>query len=432
MNHKTSDRVATIRLTRTMRPRRSRPFAIAAVLSVLVTGSILGTSTTASATDYPSWQDVQNARSSVAAAQKEIANLKSLLSGLQANVTSTQAAATDLGNKAQIAQTNYDEKSQSAAALQQQADAARAKADQSKEQAGELAAQIATSGSGTDLSTTLFFSGGKADSMLSKLGLANLVKDQSAGIYEKAIQDQNSAQAMTDQANVARDALKTLANQAQKASDDAVAASAAANAALAAQQANEATMEAQLATLVTNQTHTEAEYEAGVQAQLAASAAAGAGSGGVAAAALGAGQISSAGWARPAGGQITSPYGYRLDPFTHIYALHSGTDLGASCNSPIYAAHSGTVAYAGPYGGYGNFVKIMNDDGTNEGTGYGHIVNGGILVHVGEQVSVGQNIARVGSTGWSTGCHLHFEVYVNGLTVDPVPFMRAHGVELAN
>ena len=430
MNHKTSDRAATPRLTRIMRPSRSRPFAIAAVVSVLVTGTILGTSATASATDYPSWQDVQNARSSVAAAQKEIANLKSLLTGLQANVTSTQAAATDLGNKAQIAQTNYDEKSQSAAASQQQADAARAKADQSKEQAGQLAAQIATSGSGTDLSATLFFNGGKADSLLSELGLANLVKDQSAGIYEKAIQDQNTAQALTDQANVARDALKALASQAQKASDDAVAASAAANAALAAQQANEATMEAQLATLVTNQTHTEAEYQAGVQAQIAAAAAAGEGSG--AAAGLGAGQISSAGWARPAGGHITSPYGYRLDPFTHIYALHSGTDLGASCNSPIYAAHSGTVIYAGPYGGYGNFVKIMNDDGTNEGTGYGHIVNGGILVHVGEQVGVGQNIARVGSTGWSTGCHLHFEVYVNGLTVDPVPFMRAHGVELAN
>ena len=430
MNHNTSDRDATPRLARIMRPRRSRPFAIAAVLSVLVTGTIVGTSATASATDYPSWQDVQNARSSVAAAQKEIANLKSLLTGLQANVTSTQAAATDLGNKAQVAQTNYDEKSQSAAASQQQADAARAKADQSKEQAGQLAAQIATSGSGTDLSATLFFNGGKADSLLSELGLANLVKDQSAGIYEKAIQDQNTAQSLTDQANVARDALKSLASQAQKASDDAVAASEAANAALAAQQANEATMEAQLATLVTNQTHTEAEYQAGVQAQIAAAAAAGEGSGAVAG--LGAGQISSAGWARPAGGHITSPYGYRLDPYTHIYALHSGTDLGASCNSPIYAAHSGTVIYAGPYGGYGNFVKIMNDDGTNEGTGYGHIVNGGILVHVGEQVGAGQNIARVGSTGWSTGCHLHFEVYVNGLTVDPVPFMRAHGVELAN
>jgi murein DD-endopeptidase MepM/ murein hydrolase activator NlpD len=88
--------------------------------------------------------------------------------------------------------------------------------------------------------------------------------------------------------------------------------------------------------------------------------------------------------------------------------------------------------YAGPYGGYGNYIRIDNSDGTGYGTGYGHIVNGGILVKAGEQVGVGQNIAKVGSTGWSTGCHLHFEVYSGGTTTDPVPFMRKQGIELAN
>lgn len=69
------------------------------------------------------------------------------------------------------------------------------------------------------------------------------------------------------------------------------------------------------------------------------------------------------------------------------------------------------MVLAGPYGGYGNYVRIRNDDDPSFMTAYGHIVNGGILVHVGETVRVGQNIALVGSTGWSTGCHLHFEVY---------------------
>jgi murein DD-endopeptidase MepM/ murein hydrolase activator NlpD len=145
-----------------------------------------------------------------------------------------------------------------------------------------------------------------------------------------------------------------------------------------------------------------------------------------------AGQVTSSGWTRPSAGHISSPYGYRIDPYTGAYALHEGTDLAPGCNAPIYAAHSGTVVISGPYGGYGNYIRIRNNDDGSYMTAYGHIVNGGLLVHVGQTVTVGQNIARVGSTGWSTGCHLHFEVYHNGTTIDPVPFMRAHGVELAN
>ncbi|MCU1558849.1 MAG: hypothetical protein JWN09_2844 [Microbacteriaceae bacterium] len=420
MNNK-SDLGVTARPTSLMSRRRSRPLALAAVLSVLIAGTILGASTeVAWATNYPSWQDVQNARNNVTAAQTEITRLKGLLAALQTDVTNTQAVADQKGNEAQIAQQKYDEKAQQAAELQKQADAAQAKATKSKEQAGQLAAKLARSGGGGDFSATLFFSGNRADSLLSQLGLANMVRDQSTGLYEKAVQDQNIAQSMTDQANVAKEALKALADDAQKASAAAVAAAEQAATALAEQQANQARLEAQLATLVENRDHTEAEYAAGIRALWGASAS------------LGAGQISATGWARPAGGHITSGYGNRLDPYTHRYALHSGTDLGASCNSPIFAAHTGTVVYAGPYGGYGNFIKIMNNDGSGYGTGYGHIVNGGILVHVGDQVGVGQNIAKVGSTGWSTGCHLHYEVYHNGLTQDPVPFMRSQGIELAN
>ena len=90
-----------------------------------------------------------------------------------------------------------------------------------------------------------------------------------------------------------------------------------------------------------------------------------------------------------------------------------------------------TVMLAGPYGGYGNYIRIRNDgDGSYE-TAYGHIVNGGTLVHIGQTVQVGQNIARVGSTGMSTGCHLHFEIHHDGGTQDPVPFMRSMGVDFA-
>ncbi|TXN30387.1 M23 family metallopeptidase [Lacisediminihabitans profunda] len=408
-----ADRVALV-----PRSRARRSLAVVAVLSVLVSGTILGsTGSAAWAQDYPSWTDVQNARNNVTAKKAEIARLQALLAALEAAVTTTQAVAEQKGAEAQVAQQNYDEAAQKAAQLQSQADAAQAKATKSKQQAGQLAAKLARSG-GTDLSATLFFSGSKANDLLSQLGLASMVKDQSAGLYEKAIQDQNSAQALTDQANVAKAALKLLADAAQKALDEAAAAAEAAATAFTEQQDNKARLDAQLATLVENVDHTEAEYVAGIKAMWGASAG------------LGAGQISLSGWARPAGGHITSSYGNRLDPYTHNYALHSGTDLGASCGSPIFAAHTGTVSYAGPYGGYGNYIRIDNGDGT--GTGYGHIVNGGILVRVGQGVGVGQNIAKVGSTGWSTGCHLHFEVYRGGTTTDPVPFMRGQGIELAN
>jgi murein DD-endopeptidase MepM/ murein hydrolase activator NlpD len=388
------------------------------VLAVLAAGSILGQSGSAAfAADYPSWDDVQAARQSQAATQAEVTRVQGLLAGLQAAVDSTQAVAVQKGDEYQAAQQKYDEAAFKAAELQKQADAAQAKAAKSKQQAGQLAARLSRSG-GNDLSTRLFFSGGDSKAFLAQLGLESMVKDQSAGVYEKAIQDQNTAQSLTDQADVAKAALKILAEAAQKALADATVAAEAAAAALTEQTDNAARLKAQLDTLTTNVQHLETEYVDGIKAQWGELAG------------LGAGKISSTGWVRPAGGHISSPFGFRINPFTHSYAFHAGTDLAANCNSPIFAAHGGTVVYAGPNGGYGNFVLIDNGNGIS--TGYGHIVNGGIHVSVGQPVGPGQPIALVGSTGHSTGCHLHYEVRQNGTAFDAVPFMRSNGIELAN
>jgi hypothetical protein len=121
-------------------------------------------------------------------------------------------------------------------------------------------------------------------------------------------------------------------------------------------------------------------------------------------------------------------YGMRLNPVSHIWRLHAGTDISSGCGKPIYAAHSGTVGYAAWNGSYGNFILINNGD--NISTAYGHIVNGGTLVSKGQQVNAGDLIAYVGTTGGSTGCHLHYEVRVNGEATDAVPFMRNQGVTL--
>ena len=136
---------------------------------------------------------------------------------------------------------------------------------------------------------------------------------------------------------------------------------------------------------------------------------------------------------RPAGrcphpGPITDGFGYRPDRPAGANPFHRGTDIGAGCGSPIYAAHSGTVIYASPLGTYGNFIEIDNGGGVS--TGYAHIRPGGTFVHVGQQVSAGQNIASVGMTGAATGCHLHFEVRINEVAINSVPFMAARGVTI--
>jgi len=135
------------------------------------------------------------------------------------------------------------------------------------------------------------------------------------------------------------------------------------------------------------------------------------------------------GWVSPAAGPVTSSYGMRVNPVTGIYKLHSGTDLGADgCGGRVVAAHDGVVTFAGmdPYG----TGTITVDDGGGIVNMYLHEYQSGILVRVGQHVSAGQQIATTGSTGNSTGCHLHYEVHVNGQTVDPVTFMRQVGAPI--
>lgn len=115
---------------------------------------------------------------------------------------------------------------------------------------------------------------------------------------------------------------------------------------------------------------------------------------------------------------ITSEFGYRVHPITGIYTGHTGVDIGASMNSPVYAAASGTVIIASWYGGYGYAVVI--DHGNGISTLYGH--NSSLNVSVGDEVSQGQVIASSGSTGNSTGPHLHFEVRIDGECVDPMQY----------
>jgi murein DD-endopeptidase MepM/ murein hydrolase activator NlpD len=132
-------------------------------------------------------------------------------------------------------------------------------------------------------------------------------------------------------------------------------------------------------------------------------------------------------WPVPGFYTITSPYGYRIHPILGVRKLHTGIDIGKNGSTPIngqpiVSAGAGTVIYAGWRSGYGNTVMI--DHGNGVVTLYAHQQNGGIHVSVGEHVAKGARIGTVGSTGYSTGPHLHFEVRVNGTPKDPMPYLR--------
>jgi len=125
---------------------------------------------------------------------------------------------------------------------------------------------------------------------------------------------------------------------------------------------------------------------------------------------------------------FTSGYGVRSDPFRGGAAMHAGIDLAGPNGTPIYATADGTVRRSGwNSGGYGNLVEV--DHGRGIETRYGHLSQA--LVRAGQQVKRGQLIGRMGSTGRSTGSHLHYEVRIEGKPVNPIPFMKSTDYLLA-
>ncbi|MBA2467650.1 MAG: M23 family metallopeptidase [Sphingomonas sp.] len=121
-------------------------------------------------------------------------------------------------------------------------------------------------------------------------------------------------------------------------------------------------------------------------------------------------------------GAFTSGYGVRNDPFKGISAMHAGIDLSGAIGTPIYATADGVITTAGfNGGGYGNLIKI--DHGRGIETRYGHLSR--MSVYAGQRIKRGEMIGRMGSTGRSTGSHLHYEVRIDGRAVNPVPFMKS-------
>ncbi|MDK9332051.1 M23 family metallopeptidase [Propionibacterium freudenreichii] len=128
----------------------------------------------------------------------------------------------------------------------------------------------------------------------------------------------------------------------------------------------------------------------------------------------------------PADGPLTSPFGSRTNPVLDTTEVHDGLDIGAPCGAPVRAAWAGTVRYSSVMSGFGNRVEIDHGGQPHAAaaSSYNHMADAGVgLVRVGDRVQAGQVIGLVGTTGLSTGCHLHFSTYTAGRAVDPRPFL---------
>lgn len=124
---------------------------------------------------------------------------------------------------------------------------------------------------------------------------------------------------------------------------------------------------------------------------------------------------------------VTSPYGYRIHPITGKTDFHTGVDLGAAMGTPIRAAFAGTVTEVGESEIYGNYIVVTHSDSLS--TRYCHCSE--IVAPQGSVIRQGETIAKVGTTGMSTGPHLHFEIKVDGMNVDPEPFLVKETAEQA-
>ncbi|MCF8548386.1 MAG: peptidoglycan DD-metalloendopeptidase family protein [Pontimonas sp.] len=369
------------------------------------------------ADEYPTWEEVQEARKDVARAEAKVKEIMALLERLEVAAAEAEEEAARLGEIYYEALYELDEATFQQAQLQSQADSAAVVAEESRLKAGQFVAELARVG-GADLTATLFISGDDANQLLSRIGYAAKIAEQTDGIYARALSDQNAAQALSDQAEVARQIREELQAVAEAAYDEANAAAMRAYSAVEAQLENSARLEAQLEVLIEQREATEADYQKGVIARQQSEIMG----------MIDPGQISAAGWARPSGGYISSHFGPRIHPIYGIARLHAGIDLATPCGRPVYAARSGRVSYSGWLGTSGNFIRVTHEDGYT--TGYAHLQSGSLYVRLGESVVTGQLIGRIGNTGGSTGCHLHLETRQNMVAQDPYPFFLNRGIRL--
>jgi len=415
--------------------RRRAPAAVVVVALALLVGLVTPDRAAAAG---PSWQAVLAARDDESAKKKALADIQTALDDASARAEAARTSADEAGRLLGEAQAAVDEATSTHELLEARRAEARETADSARQVVGQAAALMSRPGSG-GMVGDLLAAGDGAQEVLKGLSLSSKLGENVGKLRERAQAADNLATSLTDQAAVALAERDRLAADAQSALDTAAQASLTAEADLAAVDDEKATLAAQVALLEDDRMTLEQAY---AQAQAAAAAAAAAAARPAPAAGGGTGPVAPGNGGPGPGITVPDPgtgwvsairsygsyqaYGYRVHPITGEYKLHAGADFGAACGTPIYSVSAGRVSYAGPSSGYGNLIVV--DHGGGVSSAYAHMERNGIYVSVGQQVAAGQNIAGVGTSGGSTGCHLHLEVRQGNVATDPMVFLASKGV----
>ncbi|MDT9591565.1 M23 family metallopeptidase [Nocardioides zeae] len=247
-------------------------------------------------------------------------------------------------------------------------------------------------------------------------------RDLVAAERQEAAENLVVMQTLESEAAAAEAEVASLVASHQEAEQAASSARSADQAELSALQAEERQVANELARRAEAARQRAAAEEAARQREAERGNGGGSGSGGGGGGGGGGGAGSSSGLSYPVNGRVTSPYGYRVHPIYGYYSLHDGVDFGASCGTPMYAAADGEVVSRYYTSVWGN--RLIIDNGAIRGDGVSTIYNHAsrYVVSAGQRVSRGQLVGYVGTTGWSTGCHLHFTVYKNGSPTNPMNY----------
>ncbi|OJX65496.1 MAG: hypothetical protein BGO95_10535 [Micrococcales bacterium 73-13] len=390
--------------------RRRRIGLMAGIQAIALGAAVVVAPLPASAEEYPSWDEVLAARGNAESAQRAVDQINALLVQLAAEAERTAADLEVKSRRWQVLNQQTMQKQAETQALQEQSQQAEATAIESETMAGRWAAQAVRVGGG-DPTLRLFTAPEDADNLLTAIGVSARMSSQANLVYERAIQERNTARSLAGQAAVMERELEQLEAEAETAMQEAQAASEAATKAQVEQEARRTELEAQLAVVRGELEITEAQYKEGERIRREEE---------LAGLGIDWGQVSSSGWAKPVSGFISSYYGPRDGGW------HNGLDIAQGCWVPELSAKAGVVTRVGWYGGYGYSVDI--DHGGGLWTRYAHMPDGGAVVSPGQWVEAGQQIGYVGTTGNSTGCHLHFEIYTPSGSTDPLSFMTAQGI----
>lgn len=399
-----------------------------ATLITIITFITLPVTTEYDPDDYPTWEEVEQAREDENKTQQQVEKIEKTIKTLEENYQQAVLEAQQAGETYYEKQYEYDIAAWEHQQLTEAYETAAAEAETAKQTSNLILTEIVKTGTLDLQPMKIFLNPDNTGDLLAKIGYADKISTNMEHLFNDATLKQNTAESLAKQTETAKQLKETAAVEAETAYDEAQQKQTQAETAYTTQQEKIFELQTQLQALTEQRTLTETQYREGIEAKKAAEEEARRKAAETAAANANqtVPQTSNTGWAKPTTGYISSHYGWRVHPIYGTQRFHSGTDFANRCGTPMYAATSGTVEYAGWLGTLGNFIRINHGNGLT--TGYGHIQNGGIKVTIGQQVQTGQYIADMGTTGGSTGCHLHFEIRNNKAPTDPFQHLKNQGV----